>query len=194
MDHPKPLPKRFYERNPEQVAEGLLGNILVRKLGAELLSGLIVETEAYYGSEDPASRARHGKRSYNRLMWAEPGLTFIYNVHKYWMLNVVAHELNLVGAVLVRALEPVDGLNVMKRNRGIEELKELTNGPGKLTVALEIDKRLNGVPVTSWKSGITIAENRMDFGIGRSHRVGVRKDLARKLRFYIEGNRFVSRR
>ena len=171
-----------------------MGNILVRKLGAEILSGLIVETEAYYGSEDPASRARHGKRIYNRLMWGEPGLTFIYNVHKYWMLNIVAHEPNQVGAVLIRALEPVDGLNVMKRNRGIEELEELTNGPGKLTVALEIDRRLNGVPVTSWESGIIIAENRMDFGIGRSHRVGVRKDLVRKLRFYVEGNRFVSRR
>ena len=194
MDHPKPLPKRFYERDPEQVAEGLLGNILVRKLGAQSLSGLIVETEAYYSSEDPASRARHGKKSYNRLMWGEPGLAFIYNVHKYWMLNIVAHEPNQVGAVLIRALEPVDGLNVMKRNRGIEELKELTNGPGKLTVALEIDRRLNGVPVTSWESGITIAENKMDFRIGRSHRIGVRKDLVRKLRFYIEGNRFVSRR
>jgi len=194
LGHYEPLPKRFYERHPEQVAESLLGNILVRKLGCRILSGLIVETEAYYGSEDPASRARHGKRSYNRLMWGEPGLTFIYNVHKYWMLNIVAHEPNQVGAVLIRAIEPIDGSKAMRKNRGIKELEALTNGPGKLTVALKIDKRLNGVPVTSCESGITIAENKMDFRIGRSHRIGVRKDLVRKLRFYIEGNRFVSKR
>ena len=190
----EPLLKPFYERDPAEVAEELLGNILVRRLPATTLSGPIVETEAYYGLKDPVSRAREGIKSYNRLMWGEPGLAFIYNVHKYWMLNIVAHEPNQVGAVLIRALEPIDGSKAMRKNRGIKKLEQLTNGPGKLTVALKIDRRLNGVPVTSCESGVTIAENKMVFRIGRSHRIGVRKDLVKKLRFYIEGNRFVSKK
>ena len=193
MADSRPLPRKFYGRDPGEVAKGLLGNILVRKLGSETLSGLIVETEAYYGSEDPASRARHGMRNYNRLMWGEPGLVFIYNVHKYWMLNIVAHRQEQVGAVLVRAVEPIDGLEAMKKNRGIEDVIELTNGPGKLTVSFDIDKRLNGVPVTSHEAGITIAENQVDLRIKSSHRIGVREDMERKLRFYIDGNRFVSK-
>ena len=189
----EPLPKPFYERDPAEVAEELLGNILVRRLPATTLSGPIVETEAYYGLKDPASRAREGIKSYNRLMWGEPGLAFIYNVHKYWMLNIVAHEPEKVGAVLIRAIEPVHGLDAMRKNRGIEKVEELTNGPGKLTVALQVDKGLNGVPVTSYESGVTIAVNNMDFRTGSSHRIGVRKDLRKKLRFFIEGNRFVSK-
>jgi len=94
--------------------------------------------------------------------------------------------------VLVRAVEPIDGLEAMKRNRGIEDVTELTNGPGKLTVSFGIDKRLNGVPVTSYKGGIAIAENQVDLRIKSSHRIGVREDMERKLRFYIDGNRFVS--
>jgi DNA-3-methyladenine glycosylase len=193
LDHSNPLPRQFYETDPGEAAEGLLGNILVRNLKAETLSGLIVETEAYYGSDDPASRARDGMKDYNRLMWDQPGLTFIYNVHKYWMLNIVAHEPNQVGAVLIRAIEPIDGIETMKKNRGIENVEELTNGPGKLTVALEIDNGLHGIPVTSYESGITIAENKTDFKVGSSNRIGVRKDLKKKLRFYIEGNTFVSK-
>lgn len=193
MDHSNPLPKQFYETDPEEAAKGLLGNILIRNLEGETLSGLIVETEAYYGSDDPASRARDGMKGYNRLMWDQPGLTFIYNVHRYWMLNIVAHEPDQVGAVLIRALEPIDGMESMKKNRGIEKAEELTNGPGKLTMALKIDRRLHGIPVTSYESGITIAENKMDFKIGSSNRIGVRHDLKKKLRFYIEGNKFVSK-
>ena len=194
LDHRKPLPKRFYERDPEVVAKGLLGKALVRTLETKPLGGLIVETEAYLGSDDPASRAHHGMRSYNRLMWGEPGLAFVYNVHRYWMLNIVAHEPKQVGAVLIRAIEPFDGLEAMKKSRGIEDIKELTNGPGKLTIALRIDKTLSGVPVTTYKSGITIAENKMDVRIRSSHRIGVREDLGKKLRFFIEGNRFVSKK
>ena len=194
MADSRPLPTHFYERDPEEVAKGLLGNILVRKLEAETLSGLIVETEAYYGSEDPASRAYHGMKDYNRPMWMEPGKTFIYNVHRYWMLNVVAHERSKVGAVLIRAIEPTRGIEVMRRNRKVRKLSDLTNGPGKLSIALAIDKRQNGVPVTSSGSEIMIAANEIDFEMGASHRIGVTKDLVRKLRFFIKGNGFVSRK
>jgi DNA-3-methyladenine glycosylase len=187
------LPVEFFERDPEIVAKELLGKRLIRKLDDEFLEGIIVETEAYYGLLDPASRAYHGQKKYNKPMWNDPGKTFIYNVHRYWMFNVVAHKPGQIGAVLIRAIQPTKGIEVMKRNRPVRKVVDLTNGPGKLTTALKIDKGLSEVPVTSNKSEITIVNNRMNLDIGSSHRVGVRKDLKRKLRFFIEGNKFVSR-
>ena len=189
------LSRRFYERDPEVVARNLLGKILIRKVRDKRLSGMIVETEAYYGPGDPASRASDGMKNFNRLMWLKPGIAFIYNVHKYWMFNIVAHELGEVGAVLVRAVEPLEGIDIMKRNRGIEDERiiDLTNGPGKFTVAFGIDKRLNGVDVTSWKSPIYILDSHVQVRISSSKRIGVRADLEKNLRFYIQGNRFVSK-
>lgn len=188
-----PLPTEFYERDPEIVSKGLLGKGVVRRLGAEVLDGMIVETEAYYGQEDPASRAYHGLKIFNRNMWGTPGTLFIYNVHKYWMLNIVAHKPNRVGAVLIRSIEPTNGLQIMKRNRGISELSDLTTGPGKLTQALRIDKRLNGAPVTSKDGEVCILDSLPISEVGSSHRIGVKKDLKRNLRFFIKGNRFLSK-
>jgi DNA-3-methyladenine glycosylase len=187
------LPREFYERDPETVAKELLGKKVIRKLDKNFLEGMIVETEAYYGLHDPASRAYHGIKNYNKPMWNEPGRAFIYNVHRYWMFNIVAHKPNQIGAVLIRAVEPTKGIEVMKKNRPVKKLFNLTNGPGKLTIALKINKSLNGVPVTSCESKIVIANNKMEFEIGSSHRIGIRKDLKRKLRFFIKGNRFISR-
>jgi DNA-3-methyladenine glycosylase len=187
------LPKTFYERDPVIVARSLLGKRLIRKLSENLLAGIVVETEAYSGLEDPASRAFHGVKKYNRLMWDEPGRAFIYNVHKYWMLNIVAHERNQIGAVLIRAIEPTDGLGIMLKNRPVTKVRNLTNGPGKLTSALKIDKRLNGVYVVSFRNEIAVINNEIDFEIGCSPRIGVRTDLPQNLRFFILGNKFVSR-
>lgn len=190
---PEALPREFYERNPEIVAKELLGKKLIRKLEEIFLEGIIVETEAYYGLDDPASRAYHGIRNYNRAMWDDPGIAFIYNVHNNWMFNIVAHQPNQIGAVLIRAVEPTEGIEIMKRNRSIENVFDLTNGPGKLTRALKINKSLNGVPIISWESEIIIANNETEFEIGSSHRIGVSRDLERNLRFFIKGNKFVSR-
>jgi len=174
------------------VAKELLGKRLIRRLDDEAFEVIIVETEAYYGLEDPASRAHRGLKGYNRLMWDEPGKAFIYNVHNNWMFNIVAHEPNAVGAVLIRAAEPTKGIEVMKVNRGVEDLYELTNGPGKLTKALKIDKRLNGVSVTSERSEIILFDNEVKFEVGSSHRIGVRRDSEKNLRFFIKENNFVS--
>ncbi|MDH5664264.1 MAG: DNA-3-methyladenine glycosylase, partial [Candidatus Bathyarchaeota archaeon] len=92
-----------------------------------------------------------------------------------------------------RAVEPTKGTEIMKKNRPVKKPFNLTNGPGKLTVALKINKDLNEVPVTSCESEIVIANNKMEFEIGSSHRIGLKKDLERKLRFFMEGNRFISR-
>jgi len=189
----KVLPREFYERNPEAVAKELLGKKLIRKLDKEVLEGIIVETEAYYGLEDPASRAYHGLKNYNRLMWSESGYAFIYSVHNNWMFNIIAHEPNGIGAVLVRAIEPTKGVDLMKSNRKIEDIYELTKGPGKLTKALKIDNGLNGVSVTSAGSEIVVADNEMRIEVGSSQRIGVRRDLPKELRFFVKANRFVSK-
>lgn len=187
------ISRAFYMRDPAVVARDLLGKRLVRRWDGEVLEGVLVETEAYYGLRDPASRAFHGMKNYNRPMWGEPGRVFIYNVHRYWMFNVVAHEPGEVGAVLIRALEPTGGIDIMLRNRPVGDLRGLTSGPGRLTTALAIDRGLNGVDVTAESSPIFIAAGDGDFEVGRSHRRGVRRDLEEELRFFIKGNRFVSR-
>ena len=118
----KVLPTEFYARDSAVVAQELLGNLLIRKLHESLLVGIMVEIEAYYGLGDPASRAYQGLKKYNQPMWKEAGRTFIYNVHKYWMFNIVAHYPDEIGAVLIRALQPIQGLEVMKTNRSVEKV------------------------------------------------------------------------
>jgi len=187
------LPESFFVRDTAMVARELLGKRLVRILGGDSLEGVIVETEAYFGEEDPASRAFHGKKNYNSLMWGEPGRVFIYNVHRYWMFNVVAHEPGETGAVLIRALEPTAGVEAMLENRPVEDIRELTSGPGKLTLALGIEKGLHGASVTDPDGEIRIFEDEPAQDVGTSRRIGVTRDLDHDLRFYINGNRFVSR-
>jgi len=183
----------FYERDPALVARELLGKLLILESQGGFLGGVIVETEAYYGLEDPASRAYRGMKEYNRLMWGEPGRVFIYNVHRYWMLNIVAHEAGGVGAVLIRALEPTHGVAVMMKNRPVDDDRQLTSGPGKLTVALDVDRRLMGSDVTRLDSEIRVLDREVNFDVGTSNRIGVRLDLEKELRFYVMGNGYVSR-
>jgi DNA-3-methyladenine glycosylase len=185
------LGKEFYNRKTEEVARSLLGKILVRRLQNELLGGIIVETEAYFGANDPASRAFHGIKQYNRVMFDEPGQMFIYNVHKYWMLNFIAHD-DGVGGILIRAIEPKMGLEMMKKNRRVEKSRDLTSGPGKLTLALGIDKSLNGKDITSESGSVFVLDNDFDYKLGTSHRIGVTKDLLEHYRFFISGNKYVS--
>jgi len=187
------LPPSFYSRDPAVVARDLLGKRLIRVLNGEALEGTIVETEAYFGAGDPASRAFHGRKNYNLLMWGEPGRVFIYNVHKYWMLNVVAHEPDEVGAVLIRAIEPTRGIESMLSNRPVNLLRALTSGPGKLTLALGVDKGSHGASILSPGSEIRILDAASDPVIGTSRRIGVTRDLDQDLRFYVEGNPYVSR-
>ena len=185
--------RAFYERDPAEVARSLLGKTLVRRLGGDRLEGIIVETEAYYGEGDPASRAYKGVKNYNEVMWGEPGRLFVYNVHKYWMLNFVAHKPGEVGGVLVRAIEPTAGLERMMDNRPVERVAELTSGPGRLSMALAIDKSLNGLTVTDDACLVHVLHSCSEPEFTSSHRVGVTRDLPERLRFYVKGNRHVSR-
>ncbi|WP_455369367.1 DNA-3-methyladenine glycosylase [[Eubacterium] cellulosolvens] len=187
------MQRKFFQGDTKKVALGLLGKKLVRILDLQKIEGMIVETEAYYGKKDPASRAHNGLKSYNKSMWSLPGRLFIYNVHKYWMLNIVAHHPNEVGAVLIRAVEPLNGIEYMKKNRQTEDIYQLTNGPGKFTVAFKIDKKLNELDITSEKSQIQIFNYKTDFKILSSKRIGVKKDLKQNMRFFIKSNKYVSK-
>jgi len=189
----KILSRLFYERDPAIVAKDLLGKILVRRLNDEILSGRIVETEAYYGENDPASKAYRGRKTFNELMFLDVGKTFIYMVHGHWLLNVIAHLKGGVGGVLMRAIEPLKGVETMRKNRNVKDLRDLTSGPGKLTKALAITMELNGVDVTKRNSRLLVIEGKpKSFEICSSHRIGVKWDLPQELRFYIKGNKFVS--
>jgi DNA-3-methyladenine glycosylase len=190
----EPLERSFYRRDTATVAQGLLGKTIVRRLGHQVLTGRIVETEAYYGENDPASRAYRGRKNYNSPMFDDPGRLFIYMVHSWWLLNIAAHEPGEVGAVLVRALEPIDGVPVMEDNRGVTDLHNLTSGPGKLTKALNVTKDLHGLDVTEGSAELKLVDGGPEeFQTATSHRIGVTRDLPRELRYYIRGNRFVSR-
>ncbi len=180
--------------DPESVAQRLLGKLLVRIYQGARLSGYIVETEAYFGTEDPASRARKGG-NLAKIMAGDVGIALIYGVHRQWLFNVVAHEPERIGAVLIRAIEPVEGIGIMKKLRGTSDLKKLTNGPGRLTKALAIDKSFHGKPVCKQSSLLRIEEGVKIHKvlIGRSYRIGVSKDLSKPFRFYIKNNPYVSR-
>ncbi|MEW5761403.1 MAG: DNA-3-methyladenine glycosylase, partial [Candidatus Thermoplasmatota archaeon] len=160
------------------------------------LSGKIVETEAYYGISDPASRAAGGKiTKLNKWMWCESGTVFVYMVHGNWLFNIITGKENLPQGILIRALEPINGLDFMFKNRKTNKIENLTSGPGKLTQAFGITSMHNGMNVTNKSSEIIVVEGgNEDFEIVSSHRIGVKKDLNRMLRFYIKNNRFVSRK
>lgn len=187
------LSKDFYERDPALVAQDLLGKILVRKINSEILSGKIVETEAYYGEDDPASKAYKGRKMFNELMFMDVGKAFIYMVHGNWLLNIVAHLKGSVGAVLIRAIQPMEGIENMQKNRNMKDTCDLTSGPGKLTKALAITNDLNGIDVKRKNSQLMIVEGKSEsLQISSSRRIGVKADLPQKLRFFVKGNKFVS--
>lgn len=190
----KVLPRSFYERDTSEVARALLGKILVHRGQEGLTSGKIVETEAYYGEGDPASRASRGKTKMNEIMWGPAGRAFVYVVHARWLFNVTTEREGVPGAVLIRALEPLEGIELMEKRRGTELKRETTSGPGKLTQAMAITEAHHGLDLTDPDSKLKIVEGEpQNFSIASSHRIGVSADLERKLRFYIEGNPFVSR-
>lgn len=183
------LPKKFYRRDAATVAQELLGCILVKR-DTTPLTGMIVETEAYYGLSDPASRAKHAKMA--APMWNDAGTAFIYMVHGYWLFNIITMPKGSPSGVLIRAVEPLKGRDVMMERRGTG-ISNLTSGPGKFTKAFGIDSSHNGMKVYDRKGVLYIREGRKNFEIARSGRIGVREDLPVPLRFYIRGNRFVSR-
>lgn len=187
------LSRGFYERDTGTVARELLGKILAHSTSEGSARGRIAETEAYYGRGDPASRASRKKTKINEIMWGSGGFAFIYMVHANWLFNVTTEGEGRPGAVLIRALEPLEGLDLMEQRRGKKDLTELTSGPGKLTEALGITKENHGLDLTSSDRLAILEGEDRDFEVETSHRIGVSADLERELRFYIADSEFVSR-
>jgi len=188
------LPRSFYERDTARVARELLGKVLVHRSPEGTTSGKIVETEAYYGRGDPASRASRKRTKLNWLMWERGGLAFVYMVHGVWLFNITTEREGIPGAVLIRALEPLEGLELMKRRRGTTDEQNLASGPGKLTRAMGITYEHHGADLTVPTGKLVVAEGESGpIEIASSHRIGVTLDLKRKLRFYVKGNPYVSR-
>jgi DNA-3-methyladenine glycosylase len=193
------LPRAFYLDPPEVVARGLLGKLLVRRFEGKRLVGRIVEAEAYCGLDDPAAHAFAGKTERNAVIFGPPGFAYVYFIYgMHYCLNISCEPEGQAGCVLLRALEPVEGLDTMARNRGLSpgrDLRLLTSGPGRLCQALAITRLThNGVDVTSARSGLHVEDGGPAAGsIDVSARVGIRKAADRPLRFALAGNRFVSR-
>ncbi len=192
------LPRRFYFRSPDFVARDLLGKVLARRLGGEWLTGRIVETEAYFGKDDPAAHAFAGKTARNAVLFGPPGFAYVYFIYgMYSCLNVSCEPDGKPGGVLFRALEPLSGLETMTRLRGLTAAAKpqlLTSGPGRLCQALGITRAThNGLDVTSDKSELQIREDGFrPKSIAATPRIGVTKAADWPHRFVIEGNEFVS--
>ncbi|HYP08332.1 MAG TPA: DNA-3-methyladenine glycosylase [Bryobacteraceae bacterium] len=185
------LPRAFYNRPTIDVAKDLLGKVLRHGPTA----GIIVETEAYLGGDDLASHSARGVTDRTRVIFGPPGHAYVYIIYgMYECLNIVAEPDGVAGCVLIRALEPIDGMDVMQQRRPRARVsRDIASGPGKLTLALGITRAMNGADVT--KGPITVHEptHAGEIAIEISPRVGITECADWPLRFTIAGNPFVSR-
>jgi DNA-3-methyladenine glycosylase len=174
------------------LACGLIGKIVVRETAEGLVSGRIVETEAYPVG-DPAGHAYRGMTARNRSLFLSPGHAYVYLVYgTSYMLNVASETTGVGAGVLIRALEPMDGIPIMERNRGARNLHVLTRGPGRLARALEIDRRLDGTDLCRRGPLWLACDGQQRADIGRSVRIGISRGAELLLRFYVRNSRFVS--
>jgi DNA-3-methyladenine glycosylase len=192
--------RNFFARPTLTVARALLGQRLVRELEGQRLGGRIVETEAYVGSNDSANHASKGRTPRTQIMFGPPGQAYIYLIYGiYYMLNVVTEAEGFPAAVLIRAVEPVEGLKIMEARRPhVKKNVNLTNGPGKLCQALAIDRGLHNWDLTSGqKLWLEPAQSLSDEAIATGPRIGIGyarpEDQAAPWRFWIKDNGFVSK-
>ncbi len=197
------LPRSFFNRDPREAARELLGKLIVRKRGKHVLAGRIVEVEAYLGAGDAAAHAAAGRTPRNQVLWGPPGhayVYFIYGVH--YCLNISCMPEGEAGCILIRALEPVAGIQEMGKARGlrdfdsasVRDLHKLTSGPGRLCQALGITRpRDNGKDMVSRSSDLQVLQDGLQPDeVAVTPRIGITKSAEMPLRFAIKGNRFVS--
>jgi DNA-3-methyladenine glycosylase len=185
------LPRAFYERPTVEVSRGLLGKLLVHGPCA----GLIVETEAYLGGDDLASHSAAGITERTRVIFGPPGHAYVYlsyGIHD--CLNIVAEADGTPGCVLIRALEPVAGIDLMRARRPTARSDhDLASGPGKLTLAMDITRRLNGADMTRGNLVVRLPGVEAPVEILTTARIGITKCAELPLRFVLKGSRFLSR-
>jgi DNA-3-methyladenine glycosylase len=197
------LSRTFLARDTLTVARDLLGTRLVRILDGQRLSGIIVECEAYIGQSDTACHASRGRTPRNEVMFGPAGYAYVYFTYgMHWMLNVVTELEGFPAAVLLRAIEPIEGVETMRALRqakgGPRTDRELTNGPARLTQALAIDKTHNGADLTSGEElWLEVGAPFPDEGVERGPRIGIKyaaeKDRLALWRFWVRNNPFISR-
>ncbi|HSB56257.1 MAG TPA: DNA-3-methyladenine glycosylase [Nitrosopumilaceae archaeon] len=179
----------FYARDTVDVARDLLGKILIRKIGNKIISGVITETEAYRYKDDPASHAFGGLTERNKAMFGSVGMAYVYFTYgMHYCMNAVARGDNYeAGAVLIRALDPKEGVNFMVRQRKTKKFSNLTNGPAKLTQALQISKKQYGADLAKQSSLFIIDGIKIkDSEIIKRPRIGIKKATNRLWNFTIQ--------
>ena len=193
------LSRDFFARDTLAVARGLLGHRLVRVLDGARVSGRIVEAEAYIGEDDQASHARFGRTKRNAAMFGNAGHAYVYFVYgMHHCLNIVTEREGAPAAVLVRALQPLEGIDIMRARRGGRRDVELTSGPGRLCQALCINRGFDGADLCAPDARLFVEDDASARGemVAAGPRVGVRGDeaaLSALWRFYVQDSRFVSR-
>jgi DNA-3-methyladenine glycosylase len=189
------LDREFYEREPVVVARELVGKMLVRETSAGLCGGRIVEVEAYLSRRDPACHASRGMTKRNASMFGPPGQAYVYMIHSRWCLNAVTEPAGTPSAILIRAIEPLFGVELLHQRRRTDIVRDLARGPARLCEALAIDRTYDGWDLTSGRE-LWIAEDpdgrHQRLRIVRSGRIGISSAQRRLLRFFAADNRFVS--
>ena len=185
----KVLPRKFYVNDTKQVAKDLLGKKLVRKIGNNMLSGIIIETEAYKGKNDPASHAARKKTERNKIMFGEAGHAYVYFTYgMHYCFNVVAKKKNdISGAVLIRAIQPEQGIQLMIKNRKTDVISNLANGPGKLTQAMQITLKQYNLDLTNSKS-LFILNGKKPTKIIANPRIGIKEGTDKLWNYSIKNN------
>lgn len=192
------MPERdFYLNDALTVSKDLLGMLLVRKTGKKYAAVRIVETEAYIGEHDPACHAFGKVTNRNSVMYGQEGRAYVYFIYgNYYCFNVVCGKEGVGNAVLIRAGEPAEGIDIMRRNRpDVKNDIDLTNGPSKLCMALNIDKKLNDADITDPNSNIFVTKDSgiNDFEVNISRRIGLNKGIEFPYRFFIRDNPYVTK-
>lgn len=192
------LPRSFYDRDPRIVGPGLLGKVLVRRVGKKKMTARVVEVEAYLGADDPAAHASVGKTARNAVLFGPPGHVYVYFIYgNHYCLNVSCLPDGTPGGILFRALEPLEGIDEMFKLREISDdsdPRRLTSGPGRLAAAFGITReRDNGKDLTSAKSDLYIADDGASPPrVLITKRIGIKKAVEMPLRYIVAGNGFVS--
>lgn len=189
------MPRSFYERETEIVAREMLGTVLECDTGEGRASGIIVETEAYLGEHDLACHAAAGRTARTEPLYGPPGTSYVYFIYgMYWCFNAVTRAEGSPSAVLVRALEPLDGIALMhKRRRRIRSDLDLANGPGKLCTALGLTGSTSGKSLQRKPLIIREGEPVLNESVEITTRIGITRSADWPLRWIVKGNRFVSR-
>ena len=186
----------FYNRDTRIVAIELLGKYLVHEIDNKILIGKIVETEAYLGEIDPASHVFTGNSNRSSAFYQPGGYSYVYlSYGKHYCFNIITNPPRIKGAVLIRALEPHSEIDSMKKCRKVSDIHQLTNGPGKLTQALKINKSHNKEPLFTGTLTIRSVKEKIEYSkIGISRRIGISKAVDWQLRYFLINNLFVSGR